>query len=114
MQQEAKVHWRYECPVNRREKWLVQKLLARKQKQELRRWLRELENLSDTKEEQIHICESEIGRHLSDEEDVRLDEDIINFNVGRNGLSSYQVGNRKILVECLIYCQRRSAEISYF
>jgi hypothetical protein len=54
----------------------------------VRRWLRHAENLSDTEEEQIHICEPEIGRHLSDEEEVRSDEDLINYQVGRNGLSS--------------------------
>ena len=57
----------------------VQKLLSRKQQQELRRWLRELENLSDIEEELIHICELEIGRHLSDEEEVRSDKDLIKF-----------------------------------
>jgi hypothetical protein len=48
MQQEAKVRWRYEWPLNRKSKWPVQKLLARKQQQELRKWLRYVENLSDT------------------------------------------------------------------
>jgi hypothetical protein len=43
---------------------------------------------------------------------VRSDEDLINFQVSRNGLSSCQVGNRKRSVEGLIYCQRRSVEIS--
>jgi hypothetical protein len=110
MQQEAKLHWRYECPLNTKVKWLVQKLLARKKQQELRRWLSELENLSDIGEEQIHICELEIGRHLSDEEEVRSDEDLINSQVGRNGISSFQVGNRKRSMEGIIYCQGRSAE----
>jgi hypothetical protein len=31
MQQEAKVRWRYEWPLNRKVKWHVQKLLVRKQ-----------------------------------------------------------------------------------
>jgi hypothetical protein len=31
MQQEARVHWRYEWTLNMKVKWLVQKLLARKQ-----------------------------------------------------------------------------------
>jgi hypothetical protein len=30
MQHEEKVHWRYEYPMNRKAKWHVQKLLARK------------------------------------------------------------------------------------
>jgi hypothetical protein len=33
MQQETKVHWRYEWPLKRKVKWHVQKLLARKQQQ---------------------------------------------------------------------------------
>jgi hypothetical protein len=55
-----------------------------------------------------------IGRHLSDEEEVRSDEDLINCQVGRNGLSSCQVGNGKRSVEGLVYCQRSSAESSNF
>jgi hypothetical protein len=50
MKQEAKVHWRYKCPLNSKVKWHVQKLLARKQQQGLRKWLRHVENLSDTEE----------------------------------------------------------------
>jgi hypothetical protein len=89
------MNWRYECPMNNKEKWPVQKLLSRKQQQELRMWLRELEKLGDTEEEQIHIFELEIGRHLRDDEEVRSDKDLINCQVGRNGLSSCQVGNGK-------------------
>ena len=59
MQQEAKVHWRYEWPLNRKAKWHVEKLLARKQQQAVRRWLRYAENLSKTEEELIFICEPE-------------------------------------------------------
>jgi hypothetical protein len=51
----------------------------------------------------VHICEPEIGRHLSDEEEVRSDEDLINCQEGRNGLSSFQVGNGKRSVEGLVY-----------
>jgi hypothetical protein len=51
MQQESQVHWRYEWPLKRRVKWHVQKLLARRKQQVLRRWLREVETLSDTEEE---------------------------------------------------------------
>jgi hypothetical protein len=111
MQQEAKVHWRYECPLKRKEKWLVQNLLARKQQQELRRWLRELENLSDIEEELIHICEPEIGRHLSDEEEVRSDKDLINCQERRDGFSYFQVGNEMRSLEDLIDCQEEKVEI---
>lgn len=93
MQHEAKVHWRYKCPLNRKEKCIVQKLLSRKKEQELIRWMTELENLSDTKDELIHIRDPKIGRHLSDEDEVISDKDLISCQVGRNGLSSCQVGN---------------------
>jgi hypothetical protein len=114
MQQDAKVHWVYEWPMKKKVKWSVKRLLARGQQQLLKRWLRHAENLSDTEEEMIHICEPEIGRHLSDEEEVRSDEDLINCQVGRNGLSSFQVGNRKRSVEGLVYYQRSSVESSNF
>jgi len=47
MQHEAKVHWRYEWPLKRTNKWLVHKLLAREQLQMLRKWLRHAKNLTD-------------------------------------------------------------------
>jgi hypothetical protein len=40
--------------------------------------------------------------------------DLINCQVGRDGLSSCQVGNGKRSVEDLIYYQRDSTESSYF
>jgi hypothetical protein len=43
MQQEEKVHWRYQWPLKRKTKWHVQKLLARG-KQHM---LRHVETLSD-------------------------------------------------------------------
>jgi hypothetical protein len=62
----------------------------------MRRWLRHVENLSEPEEELIHICEPETGKSLSDEEEKeRSDEDLINFQVGGNGLSNCQVGNGK-------------------
>jgi hypothetical protein len=42
-------------------------LLARRKQQVLRRWLREVETLSDT-EKLVCICEPEVGEYLSDEE----------------------------------------------
>jgi hypothetical protein len=104
MQQETKVHWRYEWPLNRKVKWHVQKLLARKQQQELRKWLRHVETLSDTEEELIHICEPQIGRHLGDEEEVRSDKDLINCQESGDGFSYCQVGNEMRSLEDLIDC----------
>jgi hypothetical protein len=54
-----------------------------------------IENFSDREEELIHICELEIGKNLSDEEEKRSDEDLINYQVDKNGISSCQVGNGK-------------------
>jgi hypothetical protein len=68
MQQETKVRWRYKWGLNKKEKWPVQKLLARKQQQAVRRWMRYDENLNDIEEELVCICEPEVGETLSDEE----------------------------------------------
>jgi hypothetical protein len=87
--------------------------LTRRKQQGLKRWLRELEKLNDIEAELIHICEPEIGRHLNDEEEVRSDEDRIDCQVGRNELSSCQVGNRNRSVEGLIYCHGSSVESLY-
>jgi hypothetical protein len=114
MQQETKVHWRYKWPLNRKVKWHVQKLLARKQQQELRKWLRHVETLSDTEEELIHICEPETGRNLSDEEEKRSVEDLINCQGGRSELSSFQVGNERRSVDGLIDFQEGSDGSSSF
>jgi len=47
MQQQARVRWRYEWPLKRKNKWYVQKLLARGKQQVLKKWLRHDEKLSD-------------------------------------------------------------------
>jgi hypothetical protein len=112
MQQNVKAHWVYEWPMKKRVKWLVKRLLAKGQQRIMRRWQRHAKNLSDTEEELIHICEPEIGRNLNDEEEKRSDEDLKNFQVGRNGLSSCQVGNGKRPGGGLEYCQGRSAKSS--
>jgi len=44
-----------------------------------------MENLRDT-EEMAHICEPETGRNLSDEEEVRLIKNLINYQGGRSEL----------------------------
>jgi hypothetical protein len=77
MQQEAKVHWKYEWPLKKKEKFHVEKLLTEKQQHVLKRWLRHAENLSDT-EEMVHICETETGKTLSDDEEKRSVKDLIN------------------------------------
>ena len=66
--------------------------------------MRELENLSDTEEELIHICELETGRKLSDEEEMRSNEDFINCQESRDEFSNCQVGNEMRSLEDLIEC----------
>jgi hypothetical protein len=52
----------------------------------LRRWLKQVETLSDTEEEMVYICEPEVGRNLSDEG------------------SNFQNGNEERSIEDLIEC----------
>jgi hypothetical protein len=92
MQQETKVHWRYKWGLNKKEKWPVQKLLARKQQQAVRRWLRYDEKLNDIEEELVFICEPEVGETLSDEEG-RSVTGLINYQQGRDEFSNFHVGN---------------------
>jgi regulator of replication initiation timing len=87
IKQDAKAHWVYECPMRKKLKWPVKRLLARGQQQLLKKWFRRVENLSDIEEDMIHICELEFGRHLSDEEEVRSDKDLINCQESRDGFS---------------------------
>ena len=92
MQQEIKVHWRYKWGLNKKEKWPVQKLLAKKQQKIVRRWLRYDENFNDIEEELVCICEPEVGETLSDEEG-RSVIGLINCQYGRAEFSNFQVGN---------------------
>jgi hypothetical protein len=68
----------------------------------MKKWLRHIEYLSDTEEEMVYIYEPKIGRHLSNEEEVRIEEDPINYQEGRSELSNCQVGNGRISVDDLI------------
>jgi hypothetical protein len=87
MQQGSQVRWRYEWPMKQREKWHVQQLLFRRQQWILRRWLREVETLSDM-EEMVFICELEVGEKLSDKE-RRLVQDLIDCHESSEELSNF-------------------------
>jgi hypothetical protein len=50
--------------MKRKVKWPIQQLIARKQKKMLRRWLRQVENLRNTEEKMVYICEPEDGESL--------------------------------------------------
>jgi hypothetical protein len=90
MQQEAQGSWRYEWPMKQKVKWPIQQLISRRQKQVLRRWLRQVKNLSDIEEEMVYICEPESGESLNDEEERSVED-----------LTDFQEGNKKRSVEDL-------------
>jgi hypothetical protein len=90
--------------MKKKVKWSIKGLLARGQQKLINGWLKYIEHLSNTKEEMIHVCEPKTGRNLNTEEEKRSDEDLIKFQVGRNGLSSFQVGNGKRPCGGLVYC----------
>jgi hypothetical protein len=60
----------------------------------------------------VHICEPETGKSLSDDEDKRSMDDLKDFQEGRSGLSSCQVGNGKRSMVDLKDCQVGSNESS--
>ena len=83
-------------------KWSIQKLLARGQRRLLRRWLRYMKSLRAT-EEMVHACEPEAGRNISDDGEERSSRDLIDYKVGRDGLSNCQEGTEMgsvDLIEC--------------
>jgi hypothetical protein len=77
----------------------------------LKKQLRYVESLRD-EEEMVHAYEPEAGRNLSDDEEERSSKDLIDCQVGRDGLSNFQVGNRKRSSEGIVYCQEGGAENS--
>jgi hypothetical protein len=102
--------WRYEWPMKGKVKWPIQQLISRKQKKMLKRWLRQVENLSDTEEEMVYICEPKIGESLDEEEERSIEdltdfqegnekrsvEDLVDFQEGRNENSGFQVGKEEV------------------
>ena len=74
--------------------------------------MREVKNLSDTKERVVYICEPEVGENLNDEE-RRSSRDLVDCQEGSNEISSCQIGNEKRSVD-LIDFQEGISEIPYF
>jgi hypothetical protein len=97
--------------LNRKAKWPVQKLLARKQRQDLRKWLRYAKILSDI--ELVCIYEPKVGGTLSDEEEGSI-SDLINFQESRDEILNCQVGNGMRSLEDLIECQEDNNKNLYF
>jgi hypothetical protein len=86
MQQESKVRWRYEWPLKRIARWLVQKLLSRRQQQMLKRWLRHAENLSYKGK---RYSKSLIDFQVVDEQGSM---DLVKFQVCKGDIPDCQVG----------------------
>jgi hypothetical protein len=72
--------------LKRTTKWHVQKLLARRKQQMLRRWLRHAENLSD---EGKRSGKGLIGFQVGNE---KGSVDLIDCQVGRGDIPNFQVG----------------------
>jgi hypothetical protein len=70
--------------LKRKARWLVQKLLVRRKQKQLRKSLRHAENLSETEEKVIDICEPETRKNLSDEDEMRTTRGLMNFQEGRD------------------------------
>jgi hypothetical protein len=76
--------------------------------------MRHVESLRDEEEEEVHFCELETGRNLSDNyEERRSLLDIMNYQEGRDEISNYQVGNKMRSHDDLKYCWEDSEGISY-
>jgi len=113
MQQDVKVHWLYEWPMKNKVKWLVNKLLARGQRQLLRMWPRYVERLRG-EEDMVHICEPETGKSLSDDGEKRSEKGLRNGQVSSEELSGFLEGNEKRSMVYLKDWQVSSEESSYF
>jgi hypothetical protein len=88
----------------RKVKWPVKELLARRQQRLLKMWLRYVESLRD-EEEVVHICEPKAGRNLSDDEEKMRSVNLIDCQVSSEEESSYfHVGNEMGSLEDLIDC----------
>jgi hypothetical protein len=92
MQQDARSHWVYECPMRTKVKWSVKEMLARRQWRLLKMWLTHAESLRD-EEDMVRVCELETGRNLSDEDEMRSLEDLRDCQEGRTKISNCQEGN---------------------
>jgi hypothetical protein len=86
--------------------------VAKRQQRLLKRWLRHAESLRDDEEEMVQVCEPEVGRNLSDEDELRSLEDLIDCQEGRTKTSNSQVGNEMRSLRDLIDCQEDNREIS--
>jgi hypothetical protein len=50
------------------EQMACSEVVSQKETTNSEEWLREVENLSDTEEKVVHICEPEVRKNLSDDE----------------------------------------------
>jgi hypothetical protein len=89
-------------------------LLARRQQQVVRKWLRHAENLSGIEDRVVHICEPEIGRNLGDEEEMRSARDTMNCQESGDEFLYFHLGDEMGSSRDLIDCQEGKNEIPNF
>jgi hypothetical protein len=115
MRQEIKSRWVHEWPMQKpKASWPVKQLMVMRQRRLLRKWLRYVENLKATKEEEmVHICEPEIGDILGEENDQRSLRDLIDCQEGSGRFPNCQMGKGTEMrsAEDLMDCQEDSEEI---
>jgi hypothetical protein len=92
MQHEAKVRWRYEWPLKIKSSWNVQNLFSRRKQHVLKRWLRNVENLSDEGKRS--------GRDVVDfqVENKKGSDDLINCQEGEGDIPIFQVGKGEEMI----------------
>jgi hypothetical protein len=108
MRKNKKSRWVHEWPMKEpKMKWPVRELMARRQRRLLRRWLRYVENLGATEEEElVHICEPETGGSLNDLKiEMGSSDDLKNCQMGREEeIPDFQEGNELRSAEDLMDC----------
>jgi hypothetical protein len=87
--------------------------MARRQQRLMRGWLRHAKSLKDEPMEMVQICEPEAGINLSDEDELRSLDDLINYQEGRTKIPNCQEGNEMRSLWDLMDCQEDSEGISH-
>jgi hypothetical protein len=100
MQQEAKVHWRYEWPLKRTTNGLFRSCWPERKQQRLKRWLRHAENLSHKgKRSGKSLIDCQVGNEKGS-------VDLINCQVGRGDIPYFQVGKGEEMSSVRVHISR--------
>jgi hypothetical protein len=106
MRQDKKSRWVYEWPMKKpKMKWPVREMMVMRQRRLLKEWLRYVENLKDTEEELVQICEPKIGEILGEENGLGSIEDLKSFHEGREEIPNFHGGSELRSLQALTDCQ---------